>query len=65
MSLESAAFFALRLLLRRRTRFRHLPHAGKPLATLKCQEEPISRLGPDWFEKAGIKSDNEDFDFPD
>lgn len=43
----------------------HIGHAGKPLATLKCQEEPISLLGPDWFEKAGVKSNNEDFDFPD
>ncbi|MSP76042.1 MAG: hypothetical protein EXR12_07895 [Rhodospirillaceae bacterium] len=43
----------------------HIEHAGKPLATLKCQEEPISLLGPDWFEKTGIKPNNEDFDFPD
>jgi hypothetical protein len=43
----------------------HIEHAGKPLATLKCQEEPISLLGPDWFEKAGVKPGNEDFDFPD
>lgn len=43
----------------------HVEHAGKPLATLKCQEEPISLLGPDWFEKVGVKSNNEDFDFPD
>lgn len=43
----------------------HIEHAGKPLATLKCQEEPISLLGPDWFEKAGVKSNKEEFDFPD
>lgn len=43
----------------------HIEHAGKPLATLKCQEEPISLLGPDWFEKAGVKPGNEDFGFPD
>lgn len=43
----------------------HIEHAGKPLATLKCQEEPISLLGPDWFEKVGVKPGNEDFDFPD
>lgn len=42
----------------------HVEHAGKPLATLKCQEEPISLLGPDGFEKAGVKSNNKDFDFP-
>lgn len=39
--------------------------AGKPLATLKCQGEPISLLGPDWFEKAGVKPGKEEFDFPD
>lgn len=43
----------------------HIEYAGKPLATLKCQEEPISLLGPDWFEKVGVKPGNEDFDFPD
>ncbi len=43
----------------------HVEHAGKPLATLKCQEEPVSLLGPDWFGKVGVKSGNEDFDFPD
>lgn len=43
----------------------HIEHAGKPLATLKCQEEPISLLGPDWFEKAGVKPGEEEFDFPD
>ncbi len=43
----------------------HIEHAGKALATLKCQEEPVSLLGPDWFEKMGIKSGDQDFDFPD
>ena len=43
----------------------HIEHAGKPLATLKCQEEPISLLGPDWFEKVGVKPGKEEFDFPD
>jgi hypothetical protein len=43
----------------------HIEHAGKPLATLKCQEEPVSLLGPDWFEKAGVKPGKEEFDFPD
>lgn len=43
----------------------HIEHAGKPLGTLKCQEEPISLLGPDWFEKAGVKPGKEEFDFPD
>ena len=39
--------------------------AGKPVASLKCVDKPISLLGPDWFEKVGIKDNNEDFDFPD
>lgn len=43
----------------------HIEHDGKALATLKCQEEPVSLLGPDWFEKVGVKSNDEDFDFPD
>ncbi len=43
----------------------HIEHAGKPLATLKCQEKPISLLGPDWFEKVGVKPGKEEFDFPD
>lgn len=43
----------------------HIEHAGKPLATLKCQEEPISLLGPDWFEKVGVTPGKEEFDFPD
>lgn len=43
----------------------HIEHAGKPLATLKCQEEPIGLLGPDWFEKAGVTRGTGDFDFPD
>ncbi|MCX7361121.1 MAG: hypothetical protein NTV97_04460 [Alphaproteobacteria bacterium] len=39
--------------------------AGKPIATLKCNAKPQSQLGPDWFKKAGLKSNNEDFDFSD
>ena len=38
---------------------------GKRAAVLKCSDEPQSELGPDWFEKAGINDNNEDFDFPD
>jgi len=38
---------------------------GKRVAVLKCSDEPQSELGPDWFEKAGINDNNEDFDFPD
>ncbi|MDX2220751.1 MAG: hypothetical protein SF172_17155 [Burkholderiales bacterium] len=38
---------------------------GKAIAQLKCTGEPISELGPDWFEKLGITSGDKDFDFPD
>jgi hypothetical protein len=43
----------------------HIEHAGKPLAMLKRREESPSLLRSDWFEKAGVKSNDEDFDFPD
>jgi hypothetical protein len=38
---------------------------GKAIATLKCTTKPISELGPDWFERMGIKANGQDFDFPD
>ena len=38
---------------------------GKVVATLKCSSKPISELGPDWFERMGIKANGQDFDFPD
>jgi len=38
---------------------------GKTVATLKCTGKPISLLGPDWFEKAGITAKGQDFDLPD
>jgi hypothetical protein len=38
---------------------------GKQVASLKCTGKPISLLGPDYFEKVGIKSKGQDFDFPD
>lgn len=38
---------------------------GKTIATLKCTGERIGELGPDWFERVGIKSNGQDFDFPD
>jgi hypothetical protein len=38
---------------------------GKQVASLKCTGKPISLLGPDYFEKVGIKSKEQDFDFPD
>ena len=38
---------------------------GKQVASLKCTGKPISLLGPDWFTKAGIKSNGLDLDLPD
>ena len=43
----------------------HVERAGKVVVTLKCVDKPIGVLGPDWFEKMGIKANNQDFDFPD
>ncbi len=37
---------------------------ARMVANLKCTGKPISLLGPDWFTKAGIKSDGQDFDLP-
>jgi hypothetical protein len=39
--------------------------AGKPVANLKCTGKLTSLLGPDWFEKAGVQSNGEEFEFPD
>jgi len=41
--------------------------AGKQVAVLKCNDPSAVRglLGPDWFEKVGLKPGNLDFDFPD
>lgn len=39
--------------------------AGKSIATLRCNTKPQSQLGPDWFKKVGLKSNDEDFAFPD
>lgn len=38
---------------------------GKAIAQMKCSGEPISELGPDWFEKLGVTSGGKDFNFPD
>lgn len=37
---------------------------GKQIANLKCTGKPVSLLGPDWFEQAGIKTDDQGFDLP-
>lgn len=39
--------------------------AGKEIASLKCTGRPVSLLGPDWFERAGVTSGGQDFDLPD
>ena len=39
--------------------------AGKQIASLKCNAKPQSELGPEWFKRAGLKSNDEDFSFPD
>ncbi|MDI1287778.1 MAG: hypothetical protein PSV46_25565 [Reyranella sp.] len=40
--------------------------SGKQIAVLKCNNpKAVSELGPDWFEKAGVKSGGQDFEFPD
>lgn len=38
---------------------------GKAIATLKCTGKAAGELGPDWFERMGIKANGQDFDFPD
>lgn len=38
---------------------------GKAIATLKCTGKPAGELGPDWFERMGIKANGQDFEFPD
>jgi len=38
---------------------------GKRIANLKCNGEPDSLLGPDWFEQLGINDGGQDFLFPD
>jgi hypothetical protein len=38
---------------------------GKAVANIKCSGPVTSLLGPEWFDKAGVKPGNEDFEFPD
>jgi hypothetical protein len=37
---------------------------GKTVASLPCTGKLTSILGPGWFNKAGVKSNGEEFDFP-
>lgn len=39
--------------------------AGRTVANLPCSGRPVSLLGTDWFEKAGVQGRGETFDFPD
>ena len=38
---------------------------GKQIASLKCSQAAVSRLGPEWFDQVGITARNGDFDLPD
>lgn len=38
---------------------------GKSVASLKCTGPVTSQLGPEWFEKTGVKANGQEFDFPD
>ena len=42
-----------------------MERSGKAIADVKCTGKLTSLLRPEWFEKVGVKSDGEAFDFPD
>ena len=37
---------------------------GQAIANVKCKGKVTSLLGPDWFSRAGILSNGEEFDLP-
>jgi hypothetical protein len=37
---------------------------GKRLSHVSCKDEPVSKLGVDFYGKAGLKEDTSDFDLP-
>jgi hypothetical protein len=37
---------------------------GKRLSHVSCKDEPVSKLGVDFYTKAGFKEDKSDFDLP-
>jgi hypothetical protein len=39
--------------------------SGKRIANLKCNNEPASELGPDFFEKLKVQANGQEFDMPD
>jgi hypothetical protein len=41
-----------------------IERGGKPLAHVSCTDVPVSKLGSDLFDKAGLKADNADFELP-
>jgi hypothetical protein len=38
--------------------------SGKRLSHVSCKDEPVSKLGDEFFTKAGLKEDKKDFDLP-
>jgi hypothetical protein len=38
--------------------------SGKRLSDVSCKDEPVSKLGDEFFTKAGLKEDKKDFDLP-
>ena len=38
--------------------------SGKRLSHVSCKDEPVSKLGDEFFSKAGLKEDKKDFDLP-
>lgn len=38
--------------------------SGKQIANLSCKDEPISEIGPDFFDQAGIPESNSSFEIP-
>jgi hypothetical protein len=37
---------------------------GKPLSHISCKDVPESKMGEEFFTKAGLKEDTKDFDLP-
>jgi hypothetical protein len=41
-----------------------IEHGGKRIAHVSCTDEPVSKLGDELFQKAGLKPEDTDFDLP-
>jgi hypothetical protein len=37
---------------------------GRKIANVKCTTKPQGELGPDWLQRVGIRTNNQDFEFP-